>query len=597
MAVPAVVRDLGCWRPATHAKLIEYSIAVLSKIDATVIEGFNRFRRGGVEVGGILFGLGDEERIIIEAFRSVPCDYTFGPKFELGEKDHDAFRAILSSVDTDASLGGLVPVGWYHSHTRTPIRLSQKDLEIFDRYFPEKWQIALVLKPEGSAPTVAGFFFREPDGSIRSESSYLEFELSAASPKVEDAAIVVQASAPHSESNYHETALPPVAPKKEDAPIVTEASPPPIVSETPSETAQAVPRLAWAEFDIVSRWKLFSLAAALAILVLLGSRFLPGRHISNPVKKLSLSVQDRGRELRIGWDGAALTGGEQQKAWLEIREGSKTNWINLDADQIRHGSVMYYRVSENVVVHLQVGPAEEWVTFIGPFGFADAPQPSRPEKPASRNGAAESKLREQTAQILKLKQMVSELNSAKTPIPKKSTVRAYRPPVRPVSAVIQPLTPPPIEPVAPALAPVGLARAFAAAPPPGKFSPASRAGTLIWTGRIGKKGPITIDGNRPSVGALTGEIPGFPVRVRVYPGDLTAEGLTLFTSDPNGPVWRVEPPGPKNGWNKTSYLHNAARARAVSVLEAPEPQNGWRRLVLRCGELNVAVIVIAWDKL
>ena len=36
-------------------------------------------------------------------------------------------------------------MGWYHSHTRSEIFLSDADLEIHNRYFPEPWQVALVL--------------------------------------------------------------------------------------------------------------------------------------------------------------------------------------------------------------------------------------------------------------------------------------------------------------------------------------------------------------------------------------------------------------------------------------------------------------------
>jgi proteasome lid subunit RPN8/RPN11 len=34
--------------------------------------------------------------------------------------------------------------GWYISHTRSEILLSERDLQLFQQYFPELWQIALV---------------------------------------------------------------------------------------------------------------------------------------------------------------------------------------------------------------------------------------------------------------------------------------------------------------------------------------------------------------------------------------------------------------------------------------------------------------------
>jgi hypothetical protein len=69
------------------------------------------------------------------------------------------------------------PVGWYHSHTRSEIFLSETDQDIHQRFFPEPWQVALVLKPHTFEPTRGGFFFREADGSIRGAASYREFIL------------------------------------------------------------------------------------------------------------------------------------------------------------------------------------------------------------------------------------------------------------------------------------------------------------------------------------------------------------------------------------------------------------------------------------
>src|SRR5438477_11819877 len=69
------------------------------------------------------------------------------------------------------------PVGCYLSHTRSEILLSEKDIQFFERYFPAAWQIALVLRPHRFDPVRAGFFFREPDGSVHAASSRHEFDI------------------------------------------------------------------------------------------------------------------------------------------------------------------------------------------------------------------------------------------------------------------------------------------------------------------------------------------------------------------------------------------------------------------------------------
>jgi hypothetical protein len=50
-------------------------------------------------------------------------------------------------------------------------RLTKAGLEIHGRYFPEMWQVALVLRSSASEPARAGFFFRELGGSIHASAA------------------------------------------------------------------------------------------------------------------------------------------------------------------------------------------------------------------------------------------------------------------------------------------------------------------------------------------------------------------------------------------------------------------------------------------
>jgi len=123
----------------------------------------------------------------------------------------------------------------------------------------------------------------------------------------------------------------------------------------------------------------------------------------------------------------------------------------------------------------------------------------------------------------------------------------------------------------------------------------SRTGAVIWTGRLGKSRILSIDKNHPSTGSITGAFPpGQPIRVRVYPAELTNDGLKVYSAIDKYPAGYSEPPGPGNGSNKTLYVPDPRLAGAVSVLEYPGSKNGWNRLVLR-GEINkVSVILIQW---
>src|SRR5205085_10327090 len=120
------------------------------------------------EIGGVLFGRHSEAEVRIEAFRPMVCEHAMGPTFVLSDKDKALLKKQLAESAYDPSLHGLVTVGWYHSHTRSEIFLSDLDLEIYKKIFPEPWQVALVMSPAGMKPTRAGFFFRDRCGAVDS---------------------------------------------------------------------------------------------------------------------------------------------------------------------------------------------------------------------------------------------------------------------------------------------------------------------------------------------------------------------------------------------------------------------------------------------
>ena len=54
-------------------------------------------------------------------------------------------------------------IGWYHTHPRMGVFLSHYDLWLHDHFFPEPWQVALVIEPHSA---VGGFFIRQPGGHL-----------------------------------------------------------------------------------------------------------------------------------------------------------------------------------------------------------------------------------------------------------------------------------------------------------------------------------------------------------------------------------------------------------------------------------------------
>jgi proteasome lid subunit RPN8/RPN11 len=151
--------------------------SVINEIRILAVEAFYSVPRGGVEIGGVFFGVRESNSLRIRAHRQIDCQYASGPSFTLSVRDQLGLSGLLDRFHSDPDLVGMVPLGWYHSHTRSEIFLSPLDLELYSEFFPERWQIAMVLRPANLHPTRAGFFFRDRLGAVKSDAPLQEFKL------------------------------------------------------------------------------------------------------------------------------------------------------------------------------------------------------------------------------------------------------------------------------------------------------------------------------------------------------------------------------------------------------------------------------------
>ena len=117
-----------------------------------------------VEVGGVLIGQWCEETpggsqfIVIN--HMIPARHTRqGAVYRTFTKD--------TLLDVHDQIENLYPgekiVGWYHTHPRMGVFLSHYDTFLHNNFFPDPWQVALVVEPFSS---VAGFFIRQNDGTL-----------------------------------------------------------------------------------------------------------------------------------------------------------------------------------------------------------------------------------------------------------------------------------------------------------------------------------------------------------------------------------------------------------------------------------------------
>jgi proteasome lid subunit RPN8/RPN11 len=116
------------------------------------------------EVGGALVGLWCVDRgsgtqfVVVQ--HMLPARYTRqGSVYLTFTQD-----TILDFHDEiEKNHAGKRIVGWYHTHPRMGIFLSHYDTFLHNNFFPEPWQVALVVEPHSS---LAGFFIRREGGYL-----------------------------------------------------------------------------------------------------------------------------------------------------------------------------------------------------------------------------------------------------------------------------------------------------------------------------------------------------------------------------------------------------------------------------------------------
>jgi hypothetical protein len=524
-------------------------------------------------------------------------------------------RELLANYSEDAGLAGLVPVGWYHSHTRGGLSLSATDIELHHRYFPEPWQVALLLQPRDARPTRVGLFLREPDGTMPQRPN-CEFEAGPVS--------VSRPPVPRDELAAPEEAAEP-APKPVSAEAVPAAEAAPAPAAPPMElfTQNEEKRRAWL-------WPLVAVG-----LVLLGAGLvLPSLwRRTPPPAALALRLVEKDGRLDIKWDPATPALRQAQKGWLEIADGAVKVVFPLDANLLRAGAWPVVRQSPEVRVRLKVEragaePLEESVQFLGPAP-AVAAAPTPPSTPSAKGtvqeevtklrAELEGQLAESSRLERRLKALQEESRVAEAPAPPRRSpprrvfpaplTAAHRPPaevpgppqISPPPAAAPPVTPGRLSETAPAPPPPAERAAPQPAPAAETLKPAPayqgpKSGKLMWTGFLPANSVLTIENRRPSNGHLTGELPAVPYRAGASPAEFMGGGLTVYSANSRfvrGPV--TEPPGAQNGWNRTVYRYDLRLARDLVVIEAPGPQNGWNRVVLRSGERQLSVILLEWE--
>jgi len=511
------------------------------------------------EVTGVLIGRKEESRLLIAAFRRIVTQPVLQAETNRTQEWERAFGGLVARVRWDPKLSGMQVVGWFRAGSQTSLALSRRDLEIFDRFFPEYWQFGLVLKPE-PGKIAARFFQREQDRSIDIRNGFQD--------------VVVRRDA---------EALRPPSP----LPVAFSGHPP--AGFRPEEKR-------------TSLWPVAALlAAALGISWMLWRPQpspSPVRHDPAPIADLN---QQATQQAEVQW-----------KQWeAEARRRAEDFPQPAKPPEVREPEV-----PQPEVVRKEERPRPE------PIPAVQAERKGWPANVHERLAAIREQIRSSTRAQQAAPTAERSAVSAppqRPPTPPSSASTTVRPPIsgtdssKPFSAPVasrdegpRPLPPAPERDakLTPQVeTPPAVLPALPAAPVRPTVQPSSptaaapvvaRSGRLIWTGRLRKNEYLVFDGGKASIGSATGALPGKPVEFTVSPGDLTKNGLVVYTAGLPKSGGTQESPGPQNGWNRTVYEWDPARTTDFEVVEAPSASNGWKRLVLRARNPKHSIVMVEW---
>lgn len=344
------------WNVGESPINIEYSLVVLEEIRHEVNQGLQKFSRGGVDVGGILYGSRDGRRIRISAIRTIPCGHLHGPSFVLSEEDQTGLSRQLSEDASDPHLRDLICLGWFVSHNRGEMALTESDVATFSRFFRDPWQVTLVIRPGRAGSMKAAFFVWEADGTIRTDRSYKEFNLP---DRLAAVPLPGNRDRPAGEPRGGFRSLPPMA-----APSRAEARSSGTLMPH-FDASQYVPMPAPSESK---PWPWIAAGAVAAVLLAL----LAWNYFSVPSlpPALGLALLERDGQLNVQWNPTAgpvalAAGGE-----LNIKDGGEAQTVPLAPRDLASGKFVYVRKTGDIEVRMSVADTggklvEEASRFLG----------------------------------------------------------------------------------------------------------------------------------------------------------------------------------------------------------------------------------------
>jgi len=349
------------WEVPGKRASVQISLDVVDRLQQDVMRGFGAVPKRGAEIGGILLGVVEKGSSVVRVgdYEMVPIEYKRGPSYVLSPEDAEVFDGALRELGSDS---GMRPVGYFRSHTRDGVGLGEEDLDLLSRDFPQPDAIVLLIRPFGTKPSIAGFYFRE-NGKFQSGPPLLEFPFRRKDLAPDEAVPAAPLPDRPRVPAPPPRAIPRTDPDRpEEQPgeqvLGQQAKRWPLQSPPSNEAEVADPMDTFEASGFVAkrpksgkRRRLLWLPLSFIFLligILLGFLAALSMRLSDPYN-VSLRVKQQGSDLQVTWNRQSQAIRTAQRGVLTIEDGSFTRPTNVGTSELQSGSVVVYHPVTNHV--------------------------------------------------------------------------------------------------------------------------------------------------------------------------------------------------------------------------------------------------------
>lgn len=291
--------DSFLWSPAGHSISIHLACRVIESINRLIAEASG-------EIGGLLLGRAEGHEVWIEDLETVSCTAENAP-WRLSIPEQVALKKKIARHNMQD--GDRHVVGFYRARTQQGLKLTDDDCALCAGCFSDPRNVFLLIQSKTPDSNRGAFFFWEGNAITR-DASYLEF---------------------------------PFKPERAEAATKPFALPPFSSIPDPPRRRLLVPGLVMAAVGIaaIGVASHFSAAAVPP----------PPRPLS---PALGLSASEKSDLVSVRWDRNSRIVAEARHGKLSIRNGTFEKSIDVDAQELRNGSVVYARLPAEGEIRLEI---------------------------------------------------------------------------------------------------------------------------------------------------------------------------------------------------------------------------------------------------